>query len=495
MFLQLLQLQWRKAVRSVSLGRSIISKLVLAFVGVIILGYLLLLGILLPYILQEGLGIENTVYFVNAHLFFFFLFEIMYRFMLQKLPVIELEKFLQLPIRKSTIIHYLLGRSFISPFNIIALFLFTPFALMEVGAAYGAGTALIWLGTLVLISWTLHWVMLWFKQQYGNKIIGLVIIFVLLAGGVASAFYGLFNLGVMLQPVFAASLNNILPLLVMAVLFAAAYYSAFSYYKDNAYVEDLSDEDELQFANRSLGFFSRFGLAGEMADLELKLILRHKKSRTYLFLGGLLLLYGLLIYGSDVYASKTGFSFFYIFAGIFVMGSFMMQYGQLFLSWNSSFFDFYLSQYKGARQLIKGKYLLFIAVSTLCFLLTVPYVLYGWKFLFLHLAAFLFNIGINIHVLVFIALWKPKPMDLDKGAMFNYEGVGAAQFLMMIPMIALPYLVYIPFMLIWNWQAGLVALGAAGILGIIFYRKLTDLAVQRLLNHKYQISASFRGEV
>jgi hypothetical protein len=32
-------------------------------------------------------------------------------------------------------------------------------------------------------------------------------------------------------------------------------------------------------------------------------------------------------------------------------------------------------------------------------------------------------------------------MDLNKGAMFNYEGVGAAQFLIIIPLMAGPYLV------------------------------------------------------
>ncbi len=496
MILQLLKLQWHKTIRSVSLGRSIISGLVLAFLGLMVLGYLFLLGLALSTIIEEGLGIENVINFVNAHLFFFFLFEVMYRFMFQKLPVLELENFLHLPVKKSKIIHYLLSRSFISPFTVIALLVFTPFALTEIGAIYGAVAAFYWLGTLVLISWTLHWIMLWFKQQYGNKIIGLLIIFVLLAAGIASAYYGWFNMGEILQPVFAASLNSIIPLLVMIILFSGSYFMTYSYYKRNAYVEDLSEEDSPKFANRSIGFFSRFGLAGEMADLEWKLIFRHKKSRSYLFISGLVLLYGLLFYGdSETIAPEGGLPFIFIFAGIFITGSFILQYGQLFLSWNSAYFDFYLSQQNGARELIKGKYLLFVAMSALSFLLTIPYVYYGWEILFIHLATFLFNLGVTVHLMVYLALWKPKPMDLSKGAMFNYEGVGAAQFLMIIPMIVVPLLIYIPVSLFFSWQIGLMTLAAVGIIGIIFFRKLTGLAVKRLLNNRFQISASFRGEL
>lgn len=492
---ELLTLHWRKSLRSVSLGRSILSGLILTFLAVLLLAYLLLLGFSLPTILREGLGIENVIHFLNSHLFFFFLFEVIYRFMFQQLPVIELEKFLPLPIKTSTIIHYLLGQSFVSPLTIIVLLLFTPFSFMEVGPSFGTETGLVWLGTLVLVSWTLHWLMLWFKQQFGDKIIGLLIIFILMGSGIFSAYYGWFNMGEIMRPIFAASLGSPIPLLVMFLAFILSYSLAFSYYFKNSYVEDLSSQKSTKFSGRSLSFFSRFGLAGDMANLELKLILRHKKSRSYLFISGLFLLYGLFFYGDDSLATKTGFSGFFIFVGIFITGIFLMQYGQLLLSWNSSSFDFYLSQPGGARELIKGKILVFAAISSLCFLLSVPYVFYGWKFLFLHLVTFLFNIGINLHIIVLMALWKPKPMDLNKSAMFNYEGVGIAQFLMALPFLLLPYAIYLPVAYFSNWQWGLIALGVIGLIGIIFHKKLTDISVRRLINNKYNISASFRGEI
>ena len=108
------------------------------------------------------------------------------------------------------------------------------------------------------------------------------------------------------------------------------------FYFDNAYLEDLSAEDEIRFVGQSIGFFSRFGLAGELANLEWKLIIRHKKSRTYLMLSAFFLLYGLIFYTNPMYQSEDGgVSAIFIFVGVFITGIFMIQYGQQFLSWNS----------------------------------------------------------------------------------------------------------------------------------------------------------------
>src|SRR5690606_4245593 len=149
----------------------------------------------------------------------------------------------------------------------------------------------------------------------------------------------------------------------------------------------------------------------------------------------------------------------------------------------------------GIENLVKGKYLLLISISLLCFLLSIPYVYFGWKFLLIHLATFLFNAGIMIHLIIYLAIWKPKPMDLNKGAMFNYEGVGAAQFLMIIPMMVAPYVIYLPFALFFNMYAGLAAMGTLGIVGILFFNKLSKINIVRVLKNRYEISSSFRQEL
>jgi hypothetical protein len=495
MVLQLIKLELLKSMRSTSFAKSALVAIFLAFMAVVLLAYVLLLGIVLKDVLEKVVENADAYTTLSSGLIYFFLFEFMYRYFTQQLPVMELERFLHLPIKKSKIIHFLLGRSFISPLTLIAPLLFGPFAYREILPRFGDIAAISWIAAVILTSWSLHWLMLWFKQKFEDSLTGIGIVFLVLLLGAGSNYFGWYNLGETIKPLFDWCLTSPIPVLVLLGFFVGLYQLAFFYYSKNAYLEDLSQEENIRFANQDLGFLSRFGLAGEFANLEWKLIIRHKKSRTYLMLAGFFLLYGLIFYNNPQYQADEGFSHMFVFVGSFITGIFMLQYGQLFLSWNSANFDFFLQKREGVEALIKGKYLLFIVVSILCLLASIPYVYFGWDILLIHLATFLFNMGLVIHLVIYLSLWKPKPMDLNKGAMFNYEGVGIAQFLMIIPMLVAPYVVYLPFALIFNQYIGLAALAIVGMAGIIAFKPLSKISVQRVLDNRYEISSSFRQEI
>ena len=495
MFFTLIRLQFLKSVRSTSFAKSILATGFMVFIALLLLSYVFLAGLFLGRIiglLAEG---KEPIGFLNSFLIYFFLIEFVYRYFIQKLPVVELESLLHLPIGKSKIIQVLLLRSFLSPLNLMAILLFLPFGVQVVMEKFGTLGFVGWFGTLMLFSWTLHWFMLWFKQRFEDSTIGLIVVFgVLLLGG-GSAYMGVFNVGDLLAPFFDLASTSLIPVIILLVLTGLSFYLAYRFYVNNAYLEDLSEEEDVRFVNQSFGFLSRFGVAGELANLEWKLIVRHKKSRTYLMLSAFFLLYGLIFYTNPQYQTEEGVHPIFIFVGVFITGIFMIQYGQQFLSWNSGNFDFFLNRKNGVKQLVLGKYLLFIAISSVCFLASVPYVYFGVDILLVHLATFLFNVGILIHVIIYVALWKPKPMDLNKGAMFNYEGVGAAQFLIIIPLMAGPYLVYLPFSLLINDYAGLIALGVSGLIGILAFKPLSQLNISRVLANRYEISSSFRQEL
>lgn len=495
MVFEFIRFQFLKAIRSVSLARNLVAGFFLVIFGFMILGSLSVTAFALPYAIKEITGQEDVVGFLNSYIAFFFAVEILYRFFLQKLPVIELENFLHLPIRKSKIIHFILGRSFVSVTTFIPFLIFLPVTLMEVSSTYGAKEAFYWFGTLVVISWTLHWIIMWYKHSYGNSALGIASIFGFTLATMGSAYYGFFNMGSLAAPFFDWALISPLPILMASSILVLTYSLAYSFYKKNAYIEELESEKASKYSGGSIGFLSRFGLTGEMADIEWRLILRHKKSKSYLVISFLFLFYGLYFYTDSSFQTETGFSYFYIFVGIFVTGIFIVQYGQLFLSWNSASFDFYLCRENGLQTLVKGKYMLFLVISLLCFLLSTPYAYFGVDILFVHIATFLFNMGVSIHIISYIALWQPKPMNLNKGAFFNYEGVGLAQFLMGIPIFVVPYLVFVPAALLVNQYFGLVILGSVGALGVVFHDKLIDLSVKKLIRNRHKISSAFRQEI
>lgn len=496
MFFELIRLQFLKSVRSTSFAKSLLTNILLGFLVIVLLGYVLGAGLFLKMIIGELAKGQDPLVVLNSYLIYYFLFEFMYRYFIQKLPVVELESLLHLPIGKARIMHILLLRSFISPLSIISLLLFLPFSIDVVASQFGGIAASFWLGSIILTSWTLHWFMLWFKQRFEDGIIGLIVVFAALLLGGGSSYVGWFNLGEIMKPVFDFAISSPIPVAVLALVNVGSYWLCFRYYHSNAYLEDLSEEEDIRFVNQSIGFFSRFGLAGELANLEWKLIIRHKKSRTILMLSGFFLLYGLIFYRNPAYQTDDGsIHALFIFVGVFITGIFMIQYGQQFLSWNSANFDFFLNRKDGIEALVKGKYLLLSSISVVCFLASVPYSFFGWQFLFIHFATFLFNVGILIHVIIYFALWKPKPMDLNKGAMFNYEGIGAAQFLIIIPMMAGPYIIYLPFSMLIGDYAGLMALGIFGIIGLLGFKKLAQINIDRIKSNRYEISSSFRQEL
>ncbi|MBT0811833.1 hypothetical protein KIH41_11145 [Litoribacter ruber] len=496
MVFQFLRLEMLKLSRSSSFGRSLAVALFLGLVALLLLSYIFLLGISLPYLIENFFEGEEAVNVLNRYLIYFFLFEIIYRYFIQSLPVLDLENWLHHPVNKGFIINFLLVKSFISPLNIVAILLFLPITVMNITPSYGAGQAFQWFGFLLMLSWALHYLVLWFKQSYDDSIWSIVMLAGVMVLSSGANYMGWFDIGQVMAPVFEFALVNFLPVAIGVLIFIAAYLVAYKFYRKNTYVEDLTSEEQVKFGNQSIGFFNRFGMAGEYANLEWKLIIRHKKSRTYLNLAGFFLLYGLIFYTNDAgYVPGETFPYLWVFVGSFITGIFMLQYGQLFLSWNSANFDFFLSRKNGVKELVQGKYLLFASICSLCLLLSVPYVYFGWDILLIHLVMFVFNIGVIMHLVIWLSLYKPKPMDLNKGAMFNYEGVGMAQFLMIIPMMVAPYIFFLPIAALWGPYVGLAVLGVIGIAGMLAFNKMAAISVQRIISNKYEISSSFRQEL
>lgn len=477
------------------MGRDLIAAIFLMIIILFILGYVVLIAVSLPYIIRTFLEINDPIGFLNGYIVFFFATEFLYRFFLQKLPVAELQHYLHLPIPRWKIVHFLLLRSFFSLLNVVAIILLVPFTIMEVAGSHGALSAISWLGTIVLISWSVHWMTLVFKRGIGDRMIGYLIMLAVYFFSFGAQYYGWYSIGEVVKPFFDLAITSPLPFGMALIFLAGTYYGAYHYYRKRAYEEDIETKRGNFVESSQIDFLSRFGTAGAFADMELKLILRHKKSRSYLYISALFLLYALLFYPTfDL--SEGGFDLhFTLFIGLFITGSFLYNYGQFNLSWNSANFDYFLIQKNGIESLIQGKAILFIAISSICYLISLPYVYYGLEILFIHTASFIFNMGVGIHLLTMISFWKPKPMDINKSAMFNYEGLGAAQFLMIIPMLAIPYFIYLPFALTMGYGAGLAVLTMIGLFGIVFFGHITRFLINQLYKNRHEISASFRQEI
>lgn len=489
----LLKLATLELFRSVSFTRNLLTGLFVFLV----LGYFFIqlvgISIFLGLILRNYFDIQDIPSFLSNAAVYYLLAEFVFRFIIQKSPTLDFEKYLHLPIRRSGIVHFLLVRSLISLFSLVVIILFVPITISELSAVYGAPGATAWLGTLFFLSITTHWFILWIKQSVTGFLKGVLILcfplllFVLL-------YFELINLGLVTAPFFNLSFTSPIPLLISICACIIMYAAVHRVFFRNAYTEHTVERKKI-YIDDKISLFSNYGLAGKLADTEIKMILRHKKSRGYLIVSIVLLLYGLFFYQSTGNGEPLFSAYIYLFVGAFITGSFVLQYGQLLLSWNSSYFDFFMVRKDGLDALIKSKYLIFLFTMIAAYILTLPYLYFGWEVIFYHSAALFYNAGIGVHLIIYMSLWEPKPMDINKGAMFNYDGVGIAQFIMIIPYILVMYALYFLLHLFFAEYGALIALGTIGLAGLIFQDKLLAISFKKLHRRRHSISNSFRQEL
>ena len=163
-------------------------------------------------------------------------------------------------------------------------------------------------------------------------------------------------------------------------------------------------------------------------------------------------------------------------------------------SWQAAHFDGLLVNKIKFNDFLKAKYLLFTLVSTITFILTIPYVYFGWRVLLIHFVMYLWNLGVNTTIILYFANRNSRRIDLSKAAAFNWEGVGATQWLISFPLFITPILVYLPFSLLHYRDLGLAVLGAAGLIMILIRSTLINKLEADFYKRKYTIAEGFRNK-
>ena len=223
-------------------------------------------------------------------------------------------------------------------------------------------------------------------------------------------------------------------------------------------------------------------------QLDLKLIWRNKRTKSMAFLLLIGVLYGLFFYPQPMYREMTFMS---AFIGIFSTGFFLINFGQFIPAWDSGYYKLLMSQNIKYEQYLRSKFILMVISVVLLFVLGIPYVYFGYKILIAHFAAAIYNIGVNTHVILWGGSFNRKKIELDKKAAFNYQGTGAVQWLIGIPLMLVPMGL---FGLV-NWLAGFAAAVALlivlGITGIVFHKKLMKGITKKYLDSKYKMINAF----
>ena len=132
-----------------------------------------------------------------------------------------------------------------------------------------------------------------------------------------------------------------------------------------------------------------------------------------------------------------------------------------------------------------------IMSAIIMFVLSIPYVYFGWKILVIHFAAMIYNIGVNSYVLLYGGSFNRKKIDLTQRAAFNYQGTGAVQWIIGFPLLLVPILIfYLPYKFI-GFEAGIATLIILGVIGIVLHQKIMKVITKKYLTSKYKMISAF----
>ncbi len=493
MVITLLHHGFKKFVRSVSFSKDVTAAIFLGLFSFMFLVYALALGFALDKIITKGLQQADSFLFLNGLLLYYFGFEFMVRYIMQGLPVLDIQPYLHLPLKRNRIVHYLLIKSIVHALNSIVFLLFAPFAFTVVAEKFSIGDAWLWMTSLWLFSLSIHYLVIIYKKKLDDSIWGVLSILLLFSTIGAADYFGWFKLSEVSAYLFNLTVQGYYFTAGAVALFGIIYLLNFKTFLQNVYADEAGNSESVSHhKNQDWAFLQGFGATGHWINLEIKLILRNKRTRTILFITLLFMLYGLFFYTKDTFTDGT--PGFLIFVGTLITGIFMMNYGQFLFSWQANHFDFTLTRPISLQQFLESKYWLLSAVTVACFLLSIPYVYFGWDILLVNASLLFFNLGVNIFVIMNMAMWGPKKIDLSKGGTLNYEGIGAAQWVMGIPILLGPYVVYLPFRFAGYPTIGVLAIGFVGIIGIALRHYILKITTARLLQQKHAIAAGFRHD-
>jgi len=481
--------QWIAFTRSRGKNTNIVVQVIMGLAILYLLACAVAAGVFMGKILPAAFPNKDVIVVFNGLILYYFVLEFLSRLQLQELPTLSVVPYLHLNIPKKKIVGFLNIRALFSAFNLIPVFIFFPFCLMNISGKLGFPVALMYLLSILSLSVFNNYLALYVKRISMVNMIFVATGLVLLSALGLLEYFKVFSIAAVSNTVFSHIAVFPALALVFPVLAAVIFMVNSQYLSNNLYAEELSSGEKRK-SSTDYPFLDRFGEVGALAAVEIKLILRNKRSKSTVSKGLLFVFYGLLFYKTQ-FLDKNQFLMM-IFAAVFMTGNMVMLYGQFMFGWQSAEFDGILTSRISIKTFIKAKFLLFTLSSTVLTLVVSLYGFISWKILLIQFAAYFYSVGIASVMVLYMATRNYKGIDLSKGSSFNFQGVGATSMIMGLPVLLTPLAIYGLVNYLSNPFWGLAALGLIGLAGLFTRNYWVDILVKEFNKRKHKIAEGFR---
>jgi hypothetical protein len=308
---------------------------------------------------------------------------------------------------------------------------------------------------------------------------------------VALEYYSIFKISTIIGGILNKLVEQPVLALIPILILAGMYFLNFNYLKNNFYLDNSLQSKSKEATTTDLGWTKRFGEIAPFLQLDLKLIWRNKRPRTTIFMSLLFLAYGLLIYTNPHYKNTPAF---FVVVGILMTGIFMLNFGQFIPSWDSNYYGMMMSQNIPMKQYLASKAGLMSVSVVVLAILSTPYLYFGWRILAINLACATYNLGVNIPILLFAGSFNKKKIDLEKSPFMNYQGTGATQWIVGLPLLIVPGLIFYGVSTILNPEIAIIVIALFGFIGIGMRSFLIDKIAEGFRKRKYATIDGFKQQ-
>jgi hypothetical protein len=490
MYKRFILLEWKAFFRSASVGKSIGVKILMVFLGLYFATLFLFTGIGLFPLIQKYFPGEDPIRVANSFVLIWLLAELSLRFFLQTLPVMDIKPLLVLPVLKRKVVNFVLVKSLFSFFNFLPLLIIIPFGIFNlIKSDHNTAAIFSWMLAMWGLSLSVNFANFIIKKKFTENLKALLPVLILVIVLGALDYFGIFGItgwfGMLLDHILVYPWTAVVPVF----LFLGLYFWNQKNLESKFFLDAHLKERTRSANTREFIWTKRFGDIAPYLQQDLKMIWRNKRPKTAVYMSLLLLGYGMIIYPQEMYQYMPAF---YVFVGIFITGIFMINFGQFIPAWDASHYPLIMSQNIPVNKYLDAKAGLITFSVVVLAILATPYLYFGWRIFLLNLVCAIYNIGINIPILLYAGSFNRKRIDLDKSPFMNYQGMGAAQWLVGLPLLVLPVLFFWIFYKLISFESGVAFLLGLGILGMIFRSRAIDFIAQVYKRKKYDMIEGFK---
>lgn len=477
------QLEFKTLVKLLNLRRLTLALYPIPFLAISTLSIIYNDSLIYRY---ASLGLDS--YTVSKGVFVLCTLDLLFKVLFQSSIGINTNQYLVLPIKKGTIVRFILIKSLLGPPNIYYLLILPLLISLFTSPSAGDPHAGIFIFNIFIILLVNSLVGFLLKEAVWNSRLKFLVFGITLSLVITMEGYG--SLGAF---DFIVPITHHWLLLTSVLLLLLSFLSWITY---KLIIQLLYDSDNIRSRRLNLHrLISRLLPNMPVALLiidECYLIMRNKRTSQFLLgqmVMNIIIIYFIRDFGLDV--NHAGYA---LSVMVFTISYAMSSYIQISFGWQSRYFAGLLSKPILIKQIFSAKILLFDLYNVVFYLISVISIGSNYPLLLIATAALCFNIGVNAYLLTVFTLFNTSPVDLSRSTIMNYEGVNSVQIISTLLFIATPLLV---FQISSYFLSNLYSMGIVCLVGLIsmgFHHRYLAFIAKAFSHYKFRILEGFQSK-